>query len=50
MKLFKEQAGVFSEDARWVLFVGPYMYDAATIPGVVWLAIRHWKDDRFLIG
>lgn len=50
MKLFREKAGVFSEDARWVLFAGPYMYDAPTLAGLAWLAFREWKNDRHLIG
>lgn len=50
MRLFREKAGVFSDDARWVLFAGCWMYDAPTLFGLAWLAIREWKHDRHLVG
>ncbi len=50
MKLFKEKAGVFSEDARWVLLHSCWMYDAATLAGLLWLVLREWKNDRHLVG
>lgn len=51
--LFKEDAGVISEGEVWVFWLyggGCWMYCDDTLPKTLWLVLRFWKDDRFLVG
>jgi hypothetical protein len=50
MKIYKEKAGVISENACWICFHGNYMYSGDTL----WLLAKDmwkwWNSDYRLIG
>lgn len=50
MKLFKEKAGVISENPVWVLIDGPYLYVRPTLMSLLCQVVIQWRDDRHLVG
>lgn len=50
MKIWREKAGVLSEEPCWVALHGCYLYTADTLLGLLWLAVTEWNNDRHLAG
>lgn len=50
MKIFKEKAGVISEEPIWVCIHAAYLYTAATLIQLIILLCKEWKHNKHLIG
>ena len=50
MKIFKEKAGMISEDPIWVCMTVGYLYTADTLRALLWLMITEWKHDNHVVG
>lgn len=50
MKIYREKAGVISEEPIWVFFDGTYMYEKTSLAALIWCIIKEWRQDKHLIG
>ena len=50
MKIFKEKAGVISEEPTWICFHNCYMYTHSTLFGLLITIITEWKQDKNMVG
>jgi len=50
MKIYKEKAGVISEEPIWVCFHSCYMYTGRTLFQLLRNMIKYWNDDIAMIG
>lgn len=48
MKIFKEKAGVISENEIWVCIHGFYLYTHKSFIGLIWTIITQWDNDKNL--
>ena len=46
--IFKEQAGVISEDPIWVAVSRPYIYTADTLEELFEVFVNEWHQDKHL--
>ncbi len=49
-KLFKEKAGVISEEPVWCLLHGRWLYTGNNLFQLTRNTIKYWKSDLALIG
>lgn len=50
MYIFKEKAGVISENEVWVCCCEGYMYIEDTLEKLIEILNTEWKDDKHMIG
>ena len=50
MRIFKEDAGVISDEACWVCIHKGYLYTAATLEELIEVLNIEWEDDKHFIG
>lgn len=50
MKVFKEKAGVISENPVWIMLHDGYIYTGDTLLKLLILVIREYKHDRHMVG
>lgn len=48
--IFKEKAGVISENEIWICFHSCYMYTNESLLGLLINIVKYWKKDSNLIG
>jgi hypothetical protein len=48
--IFKENAGVISEEPCWVCFHSYYMYTADTFLSLLYVLATEWKNEKHMIG
>lgn len=48
--IYKEKAGVISKDPIWVCFQSCWMYEGASLLGLLWNIVSQRRQDRNLIG
>ncbi len=50
-KLYKEMAGIFSENPIWVFIdSGGYLYTHESLIKLIYLVITEWQHDKHLVG
>ena len=49
-KIFKEKAGVISENECWVCICDTYLYTADTLEQLIEILNTEWEHDRHLCG
>lgn len=50
MKIYKEQAGVISDEPIWVCWHSCYLYGYPTLIGLIIKMIKEWNDESNMIG
>lgn len=50
MKLFRERAGVISEQPVWVCMANHRIFIHESFWKLVWQVATEWNDDRHLVG
>lgn len=49
LHIYKEKAGVISEDPCWCCFRDCYFYTGDTLFQLLRCIVKYWKDDRMMI-
>jgi len=50
MRIFKEKAGVISEEETWVCLCEGYLYTGSSLEDLIEVLNTEWKNDRHLVG
>lgn len=50
MKIYKERAGVISENEAWCCLYDCYLYTADTLCKLIKIMITEWQDEKHLVG
>lgn len=50
MKIFRQKAGVISQESCWVCVHQSYLYIGDTLPQLLWIMITKWNNDKYIVG
>jgi hypothetical protein len=49
-KFWYEEAHVISDAPAWCFEMNDYLYISATLPGLIWVVVTEWQDEKHLLG
>jgi len=50
MKIYKEKAGIISEQSVWVCINNDYLYISENLLKLIWILLTEWNNDKHLVG
>lgn len=50
MRIFKEKAGMISENEIWICIDSCWLYTGDTLFELLWCILKEWRSDKHLVG